>query len=598
MPQTVVLPRQVALISGVVAAGAVLRFYRTGTSTPQSVYTDASLTNAVTSDTADASGVFRKLYYNPNAGFDYRVTLEDAFGVVSYIEDNISRLPVSADDIGAALYPISAAEQSEGLTSDELDKRYYYGDPRRYGSVGDGVADDTEALQVCLRVSDGRTVNIPVGTYLISESLPVYSQNIVGEGSREDVVIVPNGDFACFTNAGHEFIAGSIRRLTIIYNSGVQPSSASGNDNKIGVFFEAVNGRSPNFFEVEDVEVRGAWWAYYDNSGSYACNVSRFFMWNCQNGFRKENGTTFTLNQVIGLNCNKGFYLNNNDDFSLHACANDGAVVTAGGSANEFIGCVSFTITTFDVGGNDIGGNDSTMFSFLDCAGTFMGLSGHANDFSESAGFTSMIKCDDSFITLSGHRHRRSTGLTELTMTGNGTYYSVLAVNGSKVTVVGSEILKPTTASGSPTYNSFHATGTARIQFLGCATDASVGSSAYEQYTEAGEFTATLTGCTTSPTGTVRWRVSDKVVTVQLSAISATSNSTAATLTGTVPAAITPARTQVSAARVTDNTTTAWGIFQIDNVGAITLFPSANGGNFTSSGTKGVDVCSFTYSLD
>lgn len=91
MPQTFVLPKQVAIISGEVAPLSVLRFYETGTSTPQNVYTDAALSNAVTSVPADAAGVFAKIYLNPNASENYRVTLENSAGVISYTEDDISR---------------------------------------------------------------------------------------------------------------------------------------------------------------------------------------------------------------------------------------------------------------------------------------------------------------------------------------------------------------------------------------------------------------------------------------------------------------------------------------------------------------------------
>lgn len=503
---------------------------------------------------------------------------------------------VTAAVIGAALYPRTSKEIAQSVTP--TDYSYPPGHAFRYGATGNGTTDDTTALQNCLKSNDQSDVVIPVGTYVTSASLSVYNQNITGLGTREYVIFKPTGNFECFVNAGHEFITGSLRRILIIYNNGVQPASSVGNDRKIGLYWTTVSGRSPSYFDVEDVEVRGAWWAHYDDSGSYACNFSRFFMRECQNGFAKLNGTTFTLNQVIGLNVNKGFYLSNNDDFSLHACANDGAVVTAGGSANEFISCVSFTITSFDVEGNAVSGNASTLFSFSDCAGTFMGLSGHNNTFSEAAGFTSYLSFSDSFVTVSGHRHRRSSGVSELTMTGNGTYYGVLATSGSKISVIGSEVLNPTTASGTPTYRPFHATGTARVYFLGCSTDGTIGSNSYELISETTTQTGTLTGCTTSPTGSVICSRNGRIVTVYVPAIAGTSNTTAATITGAIPSSMYPARSQNCITSVVNNTVTAAGLAQVGTGGTITLFPTVAGGSFTAAGSKGVDPGTFTYSLE
>jgi hypothetical protein len=171
MPQIGFLPRQSSMISGVVAPGAVLRFYQTGTSTPQNAYTDAALTNAVTSLTADSAGLLAKWYLNPNAAADYRYTLETSAGSVYYTEDNISRLPASQSDIGAALYPRTSAEQSAGVTPTNY--AYEPGDVRRYGAVGDGTTDDTAAIQNAINAVgvSGEVIFPAIGTFLCTGSL-------------------------------------------------------------------------------------------------------------------------------------------------------------------------------------------------------------------------------------------------------------------------------------------------------------------------------------------------------------------------------------------------------------------------------------------
>lgn len=111
-----------------------------------------------------------------------------------------------------------------------------------------------------------------------------------------------------------------------------------------------------------------------------------------------------------------------------------------------------------------------------------------------------------------------------------------------------------------------------------------------------GSFTATLTGCTTSPTGTVYYVRQGKQVTLNVPAISGTSNTTAATLTG-LPATLYPARAETVLARITDNGTTTVGLAVIGTDGTITLYASAAAAAFTNSGTKGVAAVSLTYSL-
>jgi len=162
MPQTFVIPKQVGLIGGAVAPASVLRFYQSGTSTPQFVYTDSGLTSGVTSITADSSGVFAKVYLNPNATANYRVTLETSAGVVTWTEDDIAKNPLTQASVGETLYPRTAAEIAAGVTPTNY--TYEPGDVRRYGADPTGVSSSTTAIQSAITV--GSTVYFPAGTYL------------------------------------------------------------------------------------------------------------------------------------------------------------------------------------------------------------------------------------------------------------------------------------------------------------------------------------------------------------------------------------------------------------------------------------------------
>lgn len=114
---------------------------------------------------------------------------------------------------------------------------------------------------------------------------------------------------------------------------------------------------------------------------------------------------------------------------------------------------------------------------------------------------------------------------------------------------------------------------------------------------ENGSFTATLTGCTTSPTATVFYRRSGPIVTLNMDVnLTATSNTTACTLTG-MSAALAPAKSQRAALILEDN-----GAFQAGSVtisaGVTTLsLLKGDSSAFTNSGTKGVASFTISYSL-
>ena len=118
--------------------------------------------------------------------------------------------------------------------------------------------------------------------------------------------------------------------------------------------------------------------------------------------------------------------------------------------------------------------------------------------------------------------------------------------------------------------------------------------------TTRGSFTATLTGCTTSPTATGVYSITNNVVTLYIPALNATSNTTACTITG-LPAAIRPATTHGSivCAVVLDNSSGNVGGVDVNTDGSLTLFIGAHGITFTGSGTKGLSQgVTVTYNLN
>jgi hypothetical protein len=113
-------------------------------------------------------------------------------------------------------------------------------------------------------------------------------------------------------------------------------------------------------------------------------------------------------------------------------------------------------------------------------------------------------------------------------------------------------------------------------------------------------FTAALTGCTTVPTGTIRYTMSAGVVVLQIPAIAGTSNAVDATLVG-LPEELRPPSTgirQYLVARITDNGTTAFGLLEINDTDTMKIYTGATGSGFTAAGVKGIQQCTVAYSID
>ena len=57
-----------------------------------------------------------------------------------------------------------------------------------YGAVGDGVTDDTTAIQSAITAAQGNVLYFPSGTYLFSQPLYTESCSIFGDGQDETIL--------------------------------------------------------------------------------------------------------------------------------------------------------------------------------------------------------------------------------------------------------------------------------------------------------------------------------------------------------------------------------------------------------------------------
>jgi hypothetical protein len=162
----------------------------------------------------------------------------------------------------------------------------------------------------------------------------------------------------------------------------------------------------------------------------------------------------------------------------------------------------------------------------------------------------------------------------------------------------GSVVRQTSAALTSPTLTT-PVLGAATGTSLSLSGNATVDSLISPKLHDEGTFTFTLTGCTTSPTGTARWTRLGKMVFIRIPTMSGTSNSTGMTLTG-LPASLIPANGFVHSVPVlTDNGTSDFNgqMICFSGIGTLTLQREGSIG-FTSSGTKGIpSAFGITYTL-
>jgi hypothetical protein len=186
-----------------------------------------------------------------------------------------------------------------------------------------------------------------------------------------------------------------------------------------------------------------------------------------------------------------------------------------------------------------------------------------------------------------------ASGNTGLTYTIYKTDVSAAATGGGNTVTIDGNASE--TIGGSTTQVLASNTGVGRIKIICDGSNWHI----QELYDE-GTFILTLTGCTTSPTGTASYSRKDKIVSLVLpSGLGATSNANTATLTGLPSSCGSSKNPIVSTYLVVDNSSNYPGIAQIvSSTIYLGFYPTLTGGTFffTSSGTKGVgNQTSFSY---
>lgn len=172
--------------------GGKLYFYVAGTTTPAAVYTSSAMTTAHAHPVvATTAGLFPAIWLA--AGTSYDVTCKNAAGAVQWTTLGYASA-LTSDEVGRALYPITAAEIAAGVTPS--DYAYPPGDVRRYGTnATPGITDMTGALAAAFAVSATHPAIIPNETLLHTALLTVPDYGTVTGGGRNSAIMKGyNGD--------------------------------------------------------------------------------------------------------------------------------------------------------------------------------------------------------------------------------------------------------------------------------------------------------------------------------------------------------------------------------------------------------------------
>ena len=164
--------------AGVPMAGGFLYTYAAGTTTPLTTYTDSSgtiaNTNPVILDSRGEASIWL-------GGVGYKFKLATPANVDVWTQDNIAP--------GSSAYMSYTPAGSGAVTTTVQAKLRESVSVKDFGAVGDGVTDDTAAIQAAITAGAGKKVYFPAATYLISSALTIVSANTRLEGDGVGTVI-------------------------------------------------------------------------------------------------------------------------------------------------------------------------------------------------------------------------------------------------------------------------------------------------------------------------------------------------------------------------------------------------------------------------
>ena len=174
-------------------------------------------------------------------------------------------------------------EAVEIPTKDDLG----YVTPQMFGAKGDGVTDDTEAIQTA--VNSRRVIYFPKGTYCVTKTITVPAmRKIIGDQSTISCNV--SGVEAVFATAENSTMI-TFENIIIVGNMDIEEQ---GKGSTIGIYFL----HNSHYITIKDVTLRSHNYALKEYDTLYLFSMTNVRAMYCNNAFAFDTAgekTTFTL---------------------------------------------------------------------------------------------------------------------------------------------------------------------------------------------------------------------------------------------------------------------------------------------------------------
>lgn len=451
----------------IVSDGTIL--YKWNGSLPKSVSAGGTpkTTGGITSSAWERVGVtgLKQDLLDPAFGSKILATKEDLIGAIVRTQLEKNSDEISAKDFGAigdgTVHPLS--EIFSTLAAAQM----------VYPFVT-SLTQTQDYAGIQAAINTNRSVLVPSGEYFCNATFEMNANSSLrGESNkiinRPSTFISVIGNIPCF-HYGAQFNTVNLKGFYIYYDGG-RPTVASGNDGKIAILMDG-GDTSPGVMNIENVDIDGAWWGIYDNSGNYLTKYTHVWVRRSAHGFYKANGTTIQWDTCYVMDAEQAWYVVNSLSPQLLNCAADQLVIDASkntydGAGLYFTGCKSLTLIGFDGESNVIKNLNAVTGSYLrmnDTYATIMGFASHGNSMQTSgAGIVNFIQASGfSKVNIIGSVDTFLDGQT-ITYTGSGYPITLHATETAKIITQGSRWKAPT--GGTPVISTV---STGNVVYVDC----------------------------------------------------------------------------------------------------------------------------------
>jgi Pectate lyase superfamily protein len=177
-----------------------------------------------------------------------------------------------------------------------------------YGAVGNGVSDDTIAIQAAINANSGantKAINFPVGIYLVSNTILVYSSTrLLGEGRLTVLKTLQISgimiEMKMLNNACNGVsIQNFIFLASISGNLVTAIKSSISGGLLLGAYFYNINFQTHKGFDFDKAYCQANWFEQITANGALEQFIYFNGNWNFFKDFDRESGTTANVNTTI-----------------------------------------------------------------------------------------------------------------------------------------------------------------------------------------------------------------------------------------------------------------------------------------------------------